>query len=585
MDISRIPDEERALFSGLTPAETRELAAKMQQDDETQIAALHERIMSLREHALAMKRVYNSAALIHAKLPVEILNAIFRMAGPWTSSRTAIGLTHVCHAWRTIIHGDPAFYVDLLDPPVGTRVFGRSKRRAEHSFTILDALSRSAPMRFNLTIDGDFIPMISSPAAAPHISRIRRLHLDYLGDDRRGMGPLFDLRLPSLEELELQILCRKFIFPGRRFASLSAECFPRLRILQTTCVYLAALLVVPSLRQLSIIPVEDEEESADEPQECWHLRSQADLFTMLEKTPLLEHLELHGCLPSTSPSPKPSPSPLLEKLKTFRLFDTTDHVRSLLEGLKLPDKVFMFVSTSDSHYDVLSEFLPITNRLAPLSSIDQMELHVHPPALPPVPLFVWGSKRDGDGRIPWPRLSVISATELSTESRPHLDLLRLFKGFAPLGSPSTLVNLKVTICKDLQRGQSVAWVWLLGHFTNLTGFWLVIHSSTDFFSAIAQENVGSQLSHLEVTLDGVHDDEGWVAEHEAMISTLELRASQGLRLDSFVYQQQIEGRLNEPPLLAPYEKRLRAVTVTGVSVLTMHFVDECLLNDMFLRGV
>ncbi|RPD77348.1 hypothetical protein L226DRAFT_320287 [Lentinus tigrinus ALCF2SS1-7] len=396
MDMCRISDEEQALFSGLTPAETRELAVQMQEDDEAQIAALHERILSLRDHALAMKRVYNSAALFHAKLPVEILNAIFRMAGPWTSSRTAIGLTHVCHAWRTIIHGDPAFYVDLLDPPVGTRVFGRSKNRAKNSSIILDALSRSAPMRFNLAIDGDFIPIISSPAAAPHISRIRRLHLDYLGDDRKGVGPFVDLRLPTLEELELRIICRKFIFPGR-FASLSPECFPRLRTLRTTCAYLAILLAGPSLRQLHVIPImEGTYKRIDDLHrvQCRHLRSHTELFTMLERTPILEHLELYECLPNTpSPSPSPSPSLPLHELHFIRLYDSADHVRSLLKYLTLPDDVFVFVYTH-SHYDSLSEFVPDTNRLAALSLLDQLELHVHPTAWI-VPFFIWWTAFNG----------------------------------------------------------------------------------------------------------------------------------------------------------------------------------------------
>ncbi|RPD77349.1 hypothetical protein L226DRAFT_532161 [Lentinus tigrinus ALCF2SS1-7] len=95
----------------------------------------------------------------------------------------------------------------------------------------------------------------------------------------------------------------------------------------------------------------------------------------------------------------------------------------------------------------------------------------------------------------------------------------------------------------------------------------------ELFSALAQENVAGRLSQLQVTLDGERVDDSWVAEHEAAVSTLELRASRGLRLDSFVYRQQIDGRLNEPPLLEPYVERFHAV-VTGVTVPKMHFLDE-----------
>ena len=94
---------ERALFSELAPAEVQALASRMLEEDEATMVAL-------RDHILRLKRIHNSAALINAKIPVELLVLILRLAGPLTRpAQVAIRVTHVCHDWRTLVHGTPVF--------------------------------------------------------------------------------------------------------------------------------------------------------------------------------------------------------------------------------------------------------------------------------------------------------------------------------------------------------------------------------------------------------------------------------------------------------------------------------------------
>ena len=210
MDFS-LSDEDRAQFADLTPAQTQQLTSQLIREDKKQIVDLKNRILALRNHVCALRRVRNNAALINVKLPVEILVVILRMAGSWRSSKYAMLLTHVCHAWRTVIHATPVYWVDFLSPYTENYPFGQ---KGEDPSIILAALARSASMPLKLALSGGFLSLYKHPYAKPHFSRITVLILDLPGEEHRDIRPLYNLRLPMLDRLQIHMDYRKLVIPS-----------------------------------------------------------------------------------------------------------------------------------------------------------------------------------------------------------------------------------------------------------------------------------------------------------------------------------------------------------------------------------
>ncbi|RPD77169.1 hypothetical protein L226DRAFT_533164 [Lentinus tigrinus ALCF2SS1-7] len=259
--------------------------------------------------------------------------------------------------------------------------------------------------------------------------------------------------------------------------------------------------------------------------------------------------------------------PRLEHLDCFKI-DSTElgAVRSLLECFTLPHETFLTLYT-DSAYDALSECLPVTHRLQSIPFIDQVELNVCRPEhqYPHVVEGFAPEEKDGLSRT---RLAVHSS-DTSILHR-DFDLLRLFKGFAPIFLPGVVVDLVVTLSQPVRRGQSEAWAWLLRYFPRITNLSVEAASNIEFFTVLA-EDVMSELSSLSVTLVGADD---WVIEREVTVSVLEIRAFRGLHLRSFVYREQVKRGLGElpPSLPTSYVERLQAVCPGG-KVLEPYCVD------------
>ncbi|KAI0701558.1 hypothetical protein C8T65DRAFT_728518 [Cerioporus squamosus] len=331
---------ERASLTGLTPTEAQALASRMLQENEAKMS-------TLRERRLELKRLYNGAALFNIKLPVEILVMIFRLAGPMTGPREAIRLTHICHAWRILVHNTPSYWTDFLFPPPGHHLIGNTMK---HPSVVLDALARSAPMRFTFCLYGDFLPALRTPGTEAHLSRMTSMYLDCRTMVDRDMRPFFDLSLPFLESLRIRFNCSIAIRPTDMSAE-SPSRFPRLRALKTTCTSFPLAWVGPSLRSLDIVAVAEE---AVRPRDARRLGPGWRLDPAV-------------------------PTPRLNRLEEFKIGDSIKLARSLLECFPIPRETFVKICR-DSAYDTLSEFLPVKNPLQALPSIHTVELSVLHPA-------------------------------------------------------------------------------------------------------------------------------------------------------------------------------------------------------------
>ncbi|TFK87721.1 hypothetical protein K466DRAFT_99186 [Polyporus arcularius HHB13444] len=326
MDLNHDTIEEDWLRSpNLAPARVQELASEMLRADEARMTALHARM-------LRVKRIHNSAALINARLPLEILVEVFRLAGPLTGSKDAIRLTHVCHAWRTLIHDTPAFWTDFVFPPPGHLLVGSTRRN--HPSVVLDALARTAPMRITFGLCGDYLPVLNTPAAESHLSRISALYLDCTGGGDGDMRPFFDLSLLSLESLELRVKCDASLLPADIAAESPAR-FPRLRILRTTCTGFPLAWVGPSLKILDVLAGLEEAVTPRQARRvrCCYRGSLSELFLVLERCPGLEVLGFFGCLPHDPVPIAQSTSPRLDHLETVRIWDDADCIRMFLERI------------------------------------------------------------------------------------------------------------------------------------------------------------------------------------------------------------------------------------------------------------
>ncbi|TFK87737.1 hypothetical protein K466DRAFT_662804 [Polyporus arcularius HHB13444] len=494
------------------------------------------RLHALRERVLALRWLYNNAALVNAKLPVELRVAIFRSAGRLTTPLNAIWLTHVCHAWRSLIHSAPCFWTDFLNPPPGHRLTGSTM----NPFALLGALSWSAPMRFTLGLYGDLLPALQTPAAEAHLSRMTGMYLDCRSMEDNDMRPFFYLSLLSLESLELWLDCSTLL----RLRDLSADSparFPRLRSLKTTCTSFALAWVGSTLRLLHILAMDEEATTPAEARlmRCCPLRSVSRITEVLDS---FAH----------------PPSTRLDHLKSLEIGDDVEDVRSLLERCTLPRDTVLTIHT-DSEYDAISGFLPVKNPLQ-LPLVRQVKVAVCRPAQD-YPHTVQGSAPDADGTS-LTRLTVFSTDQSIMYPGRDVDLLRLFRGFAPCFSPVDVVDLSINIGKPVQRGQSAAWTWLMRNFPRLTHLSVEATAIEDFFSALAQDDVVPELATLRVALTGPEDA---VVPHEEMVTALELRASRGVRLRLFVYRRQMNReRFGElpSPLPVPYVRRLQAVVAT-----------------------
>ncbi len=554
-------------MAGLTPAEAQALVSR----------TLQAIINAPPKRTLALRRLFNSAASINAKLPVEILVQIFRLSASADGSRRSMfRLPAICHVWRILIQDTPVYWADCLSQFTNISPIGCNGKYWPS--VIVHAVARSAPLRFKFCLYSDFLPALRTPTAEAHLSRMTAMYLDCNIRSEDPMRLFYHLHLPALESLELQVRCPFLPSPP---ADISAARFPRLRTLKTNCAGFPLAWVGAPLRMLRIgAGAEIDTPSIALWERCCFLQSIPKLFEVLRQCPGLEVLNLFGCLWDDAAAVARiarSPAPTLDSLKALNLASKPHVVRALLEYLPLPRGTSVAIWTN-STYHAFSECLPVTNRLEAVSLINQVELAICRPRAAH-PHIVQGYVSDDSDPDHWsriPRLAVSLSDRSTTWSNYGFDLLEFFQGFAPIFSQVAIIQLGLTICQPRYvqyLAQREAWAWLLRYFPRLTHLSLEASTSKEFFSALAQENVMPELLNLRITLDGA-EDHGRSVEHEAMVSALELRASRGLRLVSFEYRQQVKRRRGELPstLQGPYLDRLQAV-VTKVTTPVPCYID------------
>ncbi|RDX43474.1 hypothetical protein OH76DRAFT_1487852 [Lentinus brumalis] len=154
------------IYQGLRSAELQAMAEKTMQEYQDQM-------MELRRRIADAGSVYNSGAAINEKPRLEGFLQIFCYVTPsYVDFMAPIRLTHVCRAWRTLIHRSPVFWMDKLDPVPDSEV--------KASFTslpiVLAAFEKSQPaLSLRFSLHWAFLPTLATIPS--HVSPISTLWL------------------------------------------------------------------------------------------------------------------------------------------------------------------------------------------------------------------------------------------------------------------------------------------------------------------------------------------------------------------------------------------------------------------------
>ncbi|KAH9927492.1 uncharacterized protein BXZ73DRAFT_102625 [Epithele typhae] len=146
-----------------------------------------------------LRAVYNNAALIHRRLPPEVLMEIFARIRP--QSRHAIHVLHVCRTWRSLVLRTAEFWVGMLALPSGLcDPTGPQASRTNARFLagFLD-LSSSRPITFDIQ---DF-SFYMADILAPHCHRLRRLHLKVSSEHAERFFHMLSFGMPQLRHLTI----------------------------------------------------------------------------------------------------------------------------------------------------------------------------------------------------------------------------------------------------------------------------------------------------------------------------------------------------------------------------------------------
>ncbi|RPD70678.1 hypothetical protein L226DRAFT_223714 [Lentinus tigrinus ALCF2SS1-7] len=248
-------DDELASFTCLSPPQIQREVSAMGERFRTDIdrmlrqAATVERrseIKRLRGATSDLSFIRNAAALIHVKLPNELLQDVFSHIHPGV--RRDIRATHVCRVWRSFIISLPSFWSDFLGAPK-MYIIRKGDPQAASMFSTF--LARSAPRMHGLSLHGPNLAMISSS----HLTRLSSLCLVFKAKNLPGVHDFLSLRMPYLESLTIRFLCQTEEPPRRALRGPVVPYngnFPRLRHLSTSGIFLPVYLAAPSIKHLEL---------------------------------------------------------------------------------------------------------------------------------------------------------------------------------------------------------------------------------------------------------------------------------------------------------------------------------------------
>ncbi|RDX43486.1 hypothetical protein OH76DRAFT_1201051 [Lentinus brumalis] len=505
----------------------------------------------------------NTGPVINEKLPSEILLQIFRDVRPSDSDYMApIRLTHVCRAWRTLIHSTPLFWINILNP--------REKKvftdRPSKFPIVLTAFEKSQPVSpLSFSSHCAFLPVLCTLQG--HVSRISTLWLDCSDDRDHDIRPFLDLRMPELEKLTLWRGSCSFNRAPEIALDTSTVQFPRLSYLRTNCMRVGPRWVAPTIHTLIFSsrasPRLGEYSDLYKRKQCCRFRTLSKVFEALARCPDLEELDIDGCLPEPIGRIATADYIRLAPLRMHRLkvvhLDAwaAEAVRAVLEMIDVPD---MANITLRSRNHALSDLLPRRNPLTIIPQIVSVTISTEHPQRGSLD----GSIKCGDRRL----------SLHSDDIFPHADaddysLLPFFEGATSCFLPSHITRLKV-VCYTLAYGDSAGWLWLYEHHPRVTDLYLEVFDPRDVLASLPPANTLQHLEHLTLIMSAPRDSDD--VGLEVIVSTLEERhrASGGTRLRSLSFTLRVDSEEVEDRLTDDQIARLRA-TVEELSIETVDF--------------
>ncbi|KAI0695779.1 hypothetical protein C8T65DRAFT_729829 [Cerioporus squamosus] len=529
-------EDERRRFVGLRSAELQYMSLSV-------IGVYEEEIRVLRKRIQEVKSIYNTGASINEVLPNELLVQIFRWVGPRTNTADAIRLTHVCRSWRSLIHGTPVFWADLLDPY--DKIFARYE---EDFWLVRTAFQKSAQMpglRFSL--NGAFLHCLDIYTSLTcHVGRISTLHLDCTEKKHRDMRPFFRLKMPQLEDLTAWLKCSDACVPADTPFN-----FPRLRRLRTNCVSFAIRWISPSVRQLIIGQHWEDWGRKAKPKlaPCCTVRKLDRLWDPLRAICAnLTEMRLDACVDDEVSRPRDPPLKL-PNLETLLLYaHKADTIRTMVDSMELTATVQVTLASAFP-YDELCSMGGTT--LPCIPKIDHLAIDMGNTRHPAYSYVVRGYEG------PKKRLTLCSSGVLQTTSYDPINLLRFYQGSASMFSSATVTSLDVS-CTEPLVPDNAGWLWLLRHFPRIDRLNVNTPSSYDFCTALAHDDVLPNLRNLSLRTD----TELTAVNNEIMVFVLEDRASRGLLLESLYFSRRAcsqEEAVIPADVAADLRKRLDAI--------------------------
>ncbi|KAI9067831.1 hypothetical protein FKP32DRAFT_1754853 [Trametes sanguinea] len=217
-------------------------------------ALILSRISQLEGYVIALKHRYNANALMHRRLPPELLMQVFSQIKP--STRRDIRIAHVSRTWRSILLNTSSFWVAMF-PLVTPRA-----DRPEPSVWFRTFLQRSAVGPFALQlpyVSSQIIDVVSS-----HMNQLTALDVHVSLAVARSLFSMVNGEWPSLRSLSVHHVPIKATALGtesqgyledlRRPVRLPSNGSRRsLQTLRIATLFLAAAVPVLTLRNLEIV--------------------------------------------------------------------------------------------------------------------------------------------------------------------------------------------------------------------------------------------------------------------------------------------------------------------------------------------
>ncbi|KAI0717842.1 hypothetical protein C8T65DRAFT_737645 [Cerioporus squamosus] len=508
-------DDELAPFTALNPPqiqrETSAMAERFHADVDRMLrkASTVERrteIKRLRGAMLDLIFIRNAAALIHVKLPNELLQEVFSHIQPAT--RSDIRAIHVCRIWRSFIIGLPKFWAEFLGAPK-MYIIRKGDPQAVSMLTVF--LARSAPNMHGLSLHGRNLAVVDPS----QLTRLSSLYLLFKAKNLPAVHRFLGLHMPNLRSLTMRFHCKREEPPRRALrgpARSYGDNFPRLHHLSTSGIFLPEYLTAPSIIHLELAECV-ESCGLHLPGEL-RMSSIDALVKFVASCPGLESFQLTNCTPEdVFDADFSTPRLHLPHLRTFTVDDDDWEWGSKLLYC------FVFPPTTQLRFlcnsGELEEIIPVSRFPELLSSIDCVVVRLVPDNFKLPCCTVQGFSHAAE-RLSLTARDFYYSSEVG-EKMLH-DLIQL------LPTPLNILSLNIEIHDGLSITQD-AWKDALCVLSALRSLALRAGSLDELLHALGQEGVCPPQLEMLVLASGRWDSE------VLLVSALTHWAARGHRLE------------------------------------------------------